>query len=221
MRKALFLLLILLAACKMPVDGVNGINGRDGIPGEAGADGAPGKDAPVVVPNVHVVNSDWQIVFETSLTDRSITSTDFIDKMVSDYNATNNADQWRIIYGDVPDIRNAPTADAYIIDASLEKLVECHGVARSAVSSKRTEMESVAKAKAGTLYIDKTPPEPAPVPVVTDYERYAIYLVAADGHIIAEEHATADTFALRVSLYQLQAQGDGQGEYVISGRLYP
>lgn len=80
-----------------------------------------------------------------------------------------------------------------------------------------------------------TPTTTAPEeePVVTDYERYALYLVAASGAIIHEEHC-ADTwpgpasdwptveawYTSRRDTYQLQAYADGGGEYVVFGRIY-
>lgn len=220
MRKLMILLLLItLAACTVPTDG---LDGKDGAPGTSGT-----------APNVHIVNSAWETVYETTLEARAIDSVDFIDLMVSDFNAAHTDDQWRIIYGDVPPIANAPTTDAYIINAALDKLVECRGLARSEVAEKRAELQAIAKETAGTLYIDKSPPVPIPVPILTDYEKYAIYLVAADGSIIAETHCAddpwadygyaslAEWFQARKAMFDLQAMGDGHGEYVIAGRLYP
>ena len=230
MRKAFILLLVLaVVSCRVPVDGKDGTDGTPGVagvngaPGADGKDGVNGKDATAPTPNLHVVNSAWKTVYETTISSaRSIDSTDFIAIMVADYNAAHTDDQWRVIYGDVPDVSVAPSADAYIVDAKLDRLAEYHGLARSSVETRRTELAEIAAAREGTLYIDKTPPAPEPVHVVTDYERFALYLVAADGSILFEEHCkSAEEYALRKSCYELQAQADGAGEYVVAGRLYP
>lgn len=240
MRKAFVILLALILAlgsCSIPDDGIDGADGTPGTPGangEPGTDGAPGKDATAEKPNVHVVNSAWDIVYETRVEGRAVQSTDYIDLMVSTYNGAHTDDQWRIIYGDVPEKETAPAADAYIIDSALAKLVEVHGITRAGLPDKRESLRTLAEDKKGTLYIDKTPPEPAlPPPVLTDHEKYAIYLVAASGAVIAEAHCASDPWAAngyasldewfraRKEMFELQARADGKGEYVISGRLYP
>lgn len=223
MRKIILLILALalFASCSSPVNGKDGTDGKDGTNGSNGKDGTTTTVNVTEKPNVHVVNSAWKIVYETSMSSRAIDSSDYIDQMVAEYNDAHTDDQWRIIYGDVPDISTAPKASASIVDASLAHIADFTDIPRSDLSTKRDSLRETAKEKSGTLYVDKTPPTPAPVHVVTDYERYALYLIAADGTIIAEEHLTADTFNDRVYQYQLQAQCDGKGEYVISGRLYP
>ena len=226
MRKAfvlLFALILALGACSVPVDGIDGTagspgtNGSDGVPG---TDGQAGTDATVEKANVHVVNSAWEIVYEARFDARAVQSIDFIDKMVADFNGSHTDDQWRVIYGDVPPVDSAPTTDAYIIDSALTKLVEVHGLPRSGLPDKRESLREEAVNKNGVLYIDKDPP--VPPPPVPDYVKYALYLVAGDGTILYEEHcATAEKFAERLDIYNRQAQADGNGEHVISGRLYP
>lgn len=211
MRRLLVIFLALfLFACSTP---------EDGLPGEAGADGADGTDGTGPAPNVHIVNTIWETVYETTLSERGIDSVDFLITMRDEYNAAHTDDQWQIIYGDVPPAAAAPAADAYIVAASLDTLAEYHGLARTDLATRREVLRTQAAEDGGTLYIDKAPPEPPPV--ITDYERYALYLVAADGTILYEEHLTAETFPARLAVYQLQAQQDGHGEYVVYGRLYP
>jgi len=72
------------------------------------------------------------------------------------------------------------------------------------------------------LYVDNIP---APPVVVIDtrepYEKFALYLVSATGAILYEEHPeTESDFAARLQIFDLQARADGNGEYVISGRIY-
>jgi len=74
-------------------------------------------------------------------------------------------------------------------------------------------------------YIETEPAVEAPVveaPVVlSEYERWALYLVAASGAILYEEHCTSEArFLERKLLYEAQARADGNGEFVVAGRLY-
>ena len=76
-------------------------------------------------------------------------------------------------------------------------------------------------------------PEPAPaIPrEITDYERYAMYVIDPDGAIFCESHceeweisgypSQADYFAAMLPLFRLEAQQHGAGWLCISGELYP
>jgi len=98
-------------------------------------------------------------------------------------------------------------------------------------------------------YITETPPAPEPEPVaepvvveeappiieapreITDYERYALYVIDPTGTIFCEDHcedylaygyaSQAALFSAILPLYQLEAQQHGAGWQCISGALYP
>ncbi len=73
-------------------------------------------------------------------------------------------------------------------------------------------------------------PEPPPVHVVTDYERFALYLIAPDGSIVYEEHCedwaeagrpSREAYYLeRRTIYQNEAYARGAGWRAHCGSLY-
>jgi len=182
-------------------------------------------------PNVHAVDSAWRIVAEATIGARALDTAEALEAEAAAYNAAHTDDQWTVIYGEVPPIELSPSADAYIVYADTHEIIEeYHGIERADLTERRDQWRRQTDSY-GTaiLYVDNIPPPPVVIiDTRSDYEKYALYLIAADGSIIFEEHltdasyyATIDAhFADRLDIYQRQARLDGNGEYVISGAIY-
>jgi hypothetical protein len=175
--------------------------------------------------NLRAYNSAWHVVAEATVNARALDTDAALADYVAEYNATHTDDQLFLIPGEemIP-MEEAPLAKAYVVQpATHEVLVEYQDVPRAELSERRETWRKQAYADGGTLYVDKIPP--APVPVIDDrpeYEKWALYLIAADGTIIAEEHApTEDEYLARREVYYRQAYADNNGSYVVAGQLYP
>jgi len=195
---------------------------------------------PTVVPgatdkaNVFVVNSSWKTVKEFSVSGRAIESTEAIEAEVIAYNAEHTDDQYFIVYGEVPPIEESPLIDVYIVKPSdYSILSEYIDAERSDYVERKAVYQQQAYADGGILYVDNIPPMPIPViDLRTDYEKYALYLIAADGTILGEEHCSytdwvglgypsiQNYYGIRKAGFELQARADGGGEYVVAGALY-
>ena len=188
---------------------------------------------PVEKANVFIMNSAWQKVAEGTLGTKALDSAEALRAQVDAYNATHTDDQYFLIEGEVPPIEASPLVDIYIVTPEGHEIVkEQLDYSRVDFVTYRNLWQFDAAACAGVLYVDNIPP--APIPVIDprpDYEKYAIYLVALDGSIVFETHCEdwAENlypsiklwYAERIRQMNLQAMGDGNGEYVIAGRLYP
>ncbi len=189
------------------------------------------------IPNVHVVDTSWRVVREDHLAGRmaSITTTAGIEAEIAEYNATHTDDQWRLVFGDVPPIEAAPTADAYIVYADTHEVEsEYLNIARAEVVERRAawrlqaELESVTSGRLCVLYVDNVPPAPTPPEQVDPYVQYALYIVVVGtGEIVVEEHATAESFATRlraltydVELHNILSPAEPAWA-LVSGRLWP
>lgn len=225
MRKLITLLLAALAlvACEQPV-ATTPVPASEPIPVEPVSD-------PI---NLRVYNSAWQIVEEAYVTQsRALTSSALIEAYVDEYNETHTDDQLHVVYGEtaIP-LESAPLADAYIIRSDNTVSSEYHDVPRSDLVDRREVWRAQAYAEAGTLYVDRIPPAPEPEPVITDYERYALYYVlVSDGSILAETHCEdweVAGYPSRQACYdttrtswQAQVYADGGATELVAGRLYP
>lgn len=189
-------------------------------------------DAPTAEPpNIHVVNSAWQVVREDHL--RAITSTDELEASVADYNAAHTDDQWRLIYGEVPPIEAAPTADAFIVYADSHDIeAEYRGIQRSDLMERRaswrlqTELDSMTSGRQCVLYVDNIPPAPVPVAPPDPYVLYACYVVDSAGAVVYEEHPAADGYAAVARAYSLEvelhnATTTGDPWTFVTGRVWP
>lgn len=178
-----------------------------------------------------VYNSAWQIVKEEPLAGKAITSTDALALEVAAYNAANTDDQWFLVEGAAIPIELAPDIDIYIVDRVT------HEVVIQNLDWPRIQYEeNIAgwrydAACYGVLYIDNVPPPP---PIIidtrTDYEKYALYVVAPNGSIIFEDHCDGGLGGMSLEEYhyirrrafvtecQINA---ALGWYLIEGRLYP
>ena len=188
---------------------------------------------PVGKPNVFIVNSGWKVVAEGTLaTSRALDSVESLQAQVDEYNATHTDDQYFLIEGEVPPIEEAPLVDIYIVTPDTHDVVkEQLDFSRVDFVEYRNLWQFDAAACAGVLYVDNIPPPPIPViDPRPDYEKYAIYLLAADGSIVFETHCEdwAENlyasiklwYAERIRQMNLQAMADGGGEYVHAGSLY-
>ena len=138
-----------------------------------------------------------------------------------------------MIEGEVPPIEASPLVDIYIVTPEGHEIVkEQLDYSRVDFVEYRNLWQFDAAACAGVLYVDNIPPPPIPViDPRPDYEKYAIYLLAADGSIVFETHCEdwAENlytsiklwYAERIRQMNLQATADGGGEYVHAGSLYP
>ena len=184
------------------------------------------------VANVHVVNSAWQVVREATV--RALTSTDDIQADIEAYNAAHTDDQWRLIYGEVPPIEAAPTADAFIVTADTHEPTNTYlGIQRADLSERRAtwrlqvDLDSASSGRPCVLYVDNVPPAPAPPPPPPDpWVLYAIYVVDASGAVLWEEHPEAGDYGARlrawgytVELHNLESPADPWS--VVTGRLWP
>jgi hypothetical protein len=191
---------------------------------------------PVVTekPNVFIVNSAWKVVAEATVnTSRALDTTESLQAQVDAYNAVNTDDQYFLIDGEVPPIELSPQMNAYIVHYVTHEIIkEFLDWPRSSLETDRAAWALDTRACAGVLYIDRIPPPPEPlIDIRPDYEKFALYLVALNGTILYETHCEdfADAGYSSAELYYperkrqflLQAQADGQGEYVVAGRLYP
>jgi hypothetical protein len=190
--------------------------------------------AVVEAPNVHVVNSAWEIVREETLA-RAIESTDELQEEIDAYNSANTDDQWRLIYGDVPGIEDAPTADAFIVFADTHEISSQYiGIERKDLLDRRTtwrlqvELDSSSTGRPCVLYVDNVPP--APVVVVPEpvdpYVAYAIYVLDSSGAVLWEEHPAAGEYAGRLYAWRLSVEVQNAGSpddpwTLITGRLWP
>jgi len=142
-------------------------------------------------PNIRVYNSAWDIVRADRIEPRSITTDAELVTYVEGYNAANTDDQLFTVEGEaeVP-IEQAPNADAWIVDATTYEIREEYlDIPRvNLVTDReiwRLQVYSVGNA---ILFVDRVPSEPPPVIVISDYEKYACYLINAEGMIVFETH---------------------------------
>jgi hypothetical protein len=183
--------------------------------------------------NVRIVNSAWRVVREATV--RSITSTDDLEADVDAYNMAHTDDQWRIIYGEVPPIEAAPTADAFIVTGDTHEPTNTYlGIQRSDLEARRAtwrlqvELDSAAAGRPCVLYVDNVPPAPvvvAPAPV-DPYVAYAIYVLDKSGAVLWEEHPDADQYAARLAAWRLSIEVQNAGHpadpwTLVTGRVYP
>jgi hypothetical protein len=196
-------------------------------------------DPPPAAPaaNVHIVNSAWKVVREEYIASRvsaSINSDAGLQAEVTAYNSTHTDDQWRLIYGDVPPIEAAPTADAFIVYADTHDVEqEYRDISRADLSDRRAswrlqvDLDSVTSGRACILYVDNVPPAPTPPAPVNPYVQYAIYVVdVATGEIVNEEHPAAGDYAarLRAWMYNCELRAITNPEdpwQIVTGRLWP
>ncbi len=183
---------------------------------------------------VFVVNSSWQVVYETAVNARAVDTIEMTEADVIEYNSTHTDDQYFILYDEVPPIEESPLIDVFIVKPSDYSISsEYIDTERSDYVDRKSTYQLQAYAEGGILYVDNIPPMPIPViDLRTDYEKYALYLIAADGSILGEEHCS-DTdwvglgypsiqnyYGIRKAGFELQARADGGGEYVVAGALY-
>jgi hypothetical protein len=142
-------------------------------------------------PNIRVYNSAWQIVRADRLESRNITSTADLEAYVEQYNQANTDDQLFLIPGEaeVP-IEQAPSANAWIVDATTYDIKEEYlALPRVQLETDREvwrlQLRNVGNA---LLFVDRIPPRPEPPPVISDYEKYACYLIDENGGIVFETH---------------------------------
>jgi hypothetical protein len=217
---ATMILAVLLSGCTPP----------------AAASEAPAATSPVTppAPNVHVVNSAWEVVREDVLASaKSITSTDELQASIDAYNATHTDDQWRLIYGDVPPIAEAPTVDAYIVTCDTHELAtEYHDIARADLVARRDAWRlqvEVSGAEMGSecvLYVDNVPPAPIPVTPPDPYVTYAIYALDAGDVVLYEEHPAAADYGTRLYAWNLTIEVQNTTDpahpwHIVTGRLWP
>ena len=209
----LFLLLavIMLTSCSTPTD--------------------PKPVVPVVpvvqTTTVRIYNSAWEIVQEGNISlSRNVTTIQSYADYVTEYNEAHTDDQFFLIEGDdIIPIEEAPSADAYIVDATTHDIIRQYlNWPRADLADRREVWRMQTYADAGVLYVDQIPPPP--ITFIDDrpaYEKYALYLIyTIDDTIKYEEHmeTEAEFIARRVD-YETQAYADGGLTYVVSGRLYP
>jgi hypothetical protein len=184
-------------------------------------------------PNIRVYNSAWDVVRADRIESRSITTDAEIVEYVEEYNATNTDDQLFIIEGEaeVP-IEQAPNADAWIVDATTYEIREEYlDIPRVNLETDREiwrlQVYSVGNA---ILFVDRVPTEPPVIIIIPDYEKYACYLIDAEGMIVFETHCEdwedqgySDIVAC-FTYYAWAVQQDAlsnPGYTYITGRLYP
>lgn len=184
---------------------------------------------------VYVKNSKWETVktAEVIIPARAaITEADLEAEIIA-YNLAHTDDQLTSLETDVP-LAESPLIDIYMVNRTT------HEINEQFLDWDRvdyvTRYDTFLLQASGTnsvIYVDNIPPAP-PTVVDTrpDYEKYAIYLVAATGAIMFEEHCAdidwaaggsaslIEYYRLRVSMLELEARGQGHGVYVVAGRLY-
>lgn len=210
---------------------------------------APAAPAPTPVAStygIHVYDSRWQEhapadVIASQKAARSVgAARDAVDigalqSAVASYNSTTTDDQLTIIEGDEVPIEESPLANIWIVNPKTHDIIEEYlDFDRAEYVRRYADFHLEAYGAGGELYVDHIPPAPIIVPDTRpDYEKYALYLIAADGHILYEEHC-ADTwggassawstveawYAYRRQAYIDQATADGGGEYAVCGQLY-
>jgi hypothetical protein len=185
------------------------------------------------VPNVFVHNSKWETVGEyyVSTRARDLTSDAAARDLVAAHNASTLADRYFLLEGADVAIEDAPPCNIYVVNPSTVAIIDqALAVPRVDAIANIDFYVHAAQIENGTLYVDNIPPPPPPViDTRTDYEKYAIYIVAASGAIVYETHCEdwdlyaptiAGCYTTRLYYYNLQAMADGGGEYVITGRIY-
>jgi hypothetical protein len=162
--------------------------------------------------NLWVVNSNWEIVKEYRVAEsaRSLTSLSVVTSEVAAYNSTTKDDQLSIVDDeDDLDIENAPDATIYEAYADTNEIICQVTVARKNLKYERGRAReqmldhAASSGRSVVLYVDNAPPELSvivPEPDLRpDYEKYAIYVIDANGAILYEAHplegqALADFF---------------------------
>jgi hypothetical protein len=202
----LFALLItlILASCVTPIDPI-----------------------PVIIPNVRIYNSAWEIVQEGRIeTSRAVTTIQSYTDYAAEYNAAHIDDQLFIIEGeDIIPIEDAPAADAYIVETATHDIIRSYlSWPRADISDRRDIWRFQAMADGGVLYVDRIPPPP--IPIVDDrpaFEKYALYLIyTIDDTIKYEAHMPTEAdFITERAVYETQVRADGGFTYLVAGRLYP
>lgn len=180
----------------------------------------------------YVVNSKWQTVRTVEVAARAVSEADLTAEVLA-YNLATTDDQQTILEEEVP-IEESPIIDVYIVHPTTHAIIESYlDWDRADYVDRYALFVQQAQAGGGVLYVDQIPPpEVIPDDPRTEYEKYALYLVAADGSILYEEHcADADWVGLgwsslevyymaHLKNYELQARCDGDGEYVVTGKIY-
>jgi len=180
----------------------------------------------------YIVNSAWVTVDTREVAaSRDLTEDDLLAEVIA-YNLATTDDQKTIFYDEVPPIEESPNVDAFIVAPDTHDILsEYLDWPRTDLVERREVWRYQAQCDGGVLYIDRIPPAPEPViDTRTDYEKYALYLVAVDGAILYEEHCEDwDTggyasqqayFDERRLMYELEARSRGDGSYVVSGQIY-
>ena len=183
--------------------------------------------------SVYVVNSAWELVRVESVYSSRGIYYGSLEASVIEYNETHPDDQQTILDAP-PDIADSPTVDAYIVNAATHEIIDEYiDWPRADLTERRDQWRAqTASYGAAVLYVDHIPPAPEIIiDTRSDFEKYALYLVAADGSILFEEHcADSDIgdyasvqayYDRRLRTFELQARSDGGGEYVVAGSLYP
>lgn len=194
-------------------------------------------DTPIVKPGetktVYVKNSKWETVKTVTVTvaAREAVSEDALTDEVIAYNAAHTDDQQTILGEDVP-IAESPIIDIYSVHPVTHAIISQYlDWERTKYVEKYDLFVRQTQSEGGVLYVDQIPPAPViPDDTRPDYEKWALYLIAADGAILYEEHcenwkeggwASAEAkFRDKKPAYEMQARIDGNGEYVIAGALY-
>lgn len=227
----LAIVLLALAACQQPTT----------TPPAATTPTTP----PASTYGIHVYDSRWvqhapADVIAAAKTSRAIGARDAVDitalqSAVAAYNSATPDDHLTVIEGDEVPIEESPLANIWIVNRVTHDIIESYlDWPRADYVARCDIFHEEASQRGGELYVDNIPPAPIIVPDTRpDYEKYALYLVAADGSIVYEEHC-ADTwggvgsdwptveawYLARRQAYELEAYGNGLGEYVVSGQLY-
>lgn len=185
--------------------------------------------------NVRIYDSAWDILAEARLEpSRAITSTVDLEAQVDAYNSAHTDDQRFLVFGEeVIPVESSPLARAYLV-ASDYAPIASYACPRSDLAAERETWRAEAQEQGALLYVDRDPPPYVPPHIVTDWERYALYVVDSSGSIIYEDHCTGwlaggwdsidQYFYSRRQAFQSVvdgAQGPNLPWRLIAGQLYP
>lgn len=239
MKKFLFLLFMAIAFVLLPMscdDGGTTIPGDPAIEDPADDPGDDPADDPATK-TVIVKNSKWEttktVDVLASTRGTEIPTEEELLAEIIEYNMETTDDQLTLLDEEVP-IEESPVIDVYSVDPVTHEIISQYldwprqdYVDRYSVFVLQTQSEG------GVLYVDQIPPAPIiPDDPRTDYEKYALYYVEADGAILAEKHCAdfdwaaggyeslEQYFTMTRYSWELQARSDGGGRYVVAGRIY-
>lgn len=189
--------------------------------------------APVIVPNLRVYDSPWNIVAEEYVdTPRSVTTDALLSSYVEEYNATHTDGQLFLVSGtEVVPVEYAPKVNAWVVDpGNYTRLRVYEGQARANLPALLASWRAEATTLGGVLYVDRQPPEPVIVTPPTPYELYALYVIDPTGAIYCETHcedwqengweSQAALYNALLPSYRLEAQQHGAGWTYVAGRIY-